>query len=94
MLPGPWRPAPRASGRGCGIPRRGFAMFNKGEMLREANRHVVESRQRVAVEEARAAELVRTGHEDEAITLLEECRDTLRLMERHREVILARSRQA
>ncbi|HJZ34544.1 MAG TPA: hypothetical protein VKF35_25745 [Hyphomicrobiaceae bacterium] len=69
-------------------------MFNKGEMLREANRHVVESRQRVAVEEARAAELVRTGHEDEAITLLEECRDTLRLMERHREVILARSRQA
>ena len=69
-------------------------MFNKGEMLREANRHVVESRQRVAVEEVRAAELARAGHVDEAITLLEECRDTLRLMERHREVILARSRQA
>ena len=69
-------------------------MLNRNEVLREANRHVVESRQRVAVVEARTAELARAGHPiEEASTLLEECRHTLRLMERHREIILSRSRQ-
>jgi hypothetical protein len=64
-------------------------MFRNCEKLREANRHVVESRARVEVQEARAAELARSGDSTEdAITRLEEARLTLRLMERHRDVLL------
>jgi hypothetical protein len=61
-------------------------MFRNCDKLREANRHVVESRARV---EARAAELARSGDSiEDAITRLEEARLTLRLMERHRDVLL------
>jgi hypothetical protein len=68
---------------------RGDVMFHNCEKLREANRHVVESRQRVLEQEARAAELAREGDRtEEATRLLEEFRVTLRHMERHREFIL------
>jgi hypothetical protein len=64
-------------------------MFNNSEKLRLVNRHVVESRQRLEAQESRAAELVGSGEPiEDATTLLEEARWTLRLMERHREVIL------
>ena len=64
-------------------------MFNNSEKLRLVNRHVVESRQRLEAQESRAAELVGSGEPiEEATTLLEEARWMLRLMERHREVIL------
>jgi hypothetical protein len=64
-------------------------MFSKCEQLRQANRHVVESRERVAAQEARAAALARGGHTaEDAASLLEEFRMTLRRMERHREMIL------
>ena len=68
---------------------RGDVMFDNCEKLRQANRHVVESRQRVLELEARAAELARKGDRtDEATSLLEEFRVTLRHTERHREFIL------
>ena len=68
---------------------RGDLMFHNCEKLRETNRHVVESRQRVLEQEARAAELARKGDRtEEATSLLEEFRVTLRYMERHREFIL------
>ena len=68
---------------------RGELMFHDCEKLREANRHVVESRQRVLEQEARAAELARRGDRtEEATSVLEEFRVTLRHMERHREFIL------
>ena len=64
-------------------------MFPNCDKLRQANRHVVESRARVAVQEARAAELARRGDPPEdAITRLEEARLTLRLMERQRDILL------
>ena len=64
-------------------------MFNNGEKLRLVNRHVVESRQRLETQEARAAELARSGEPvEDAATLLEEARLTLRLMERRRDIIL------
>jgi len=64
-------------------------MFGNCEKLREANRHVVESRQRVADLEARATELARSGDlTEEATMLLDEFRVKLRYMERHREFIL------
>jgi hypothetical protein len=64
-------------------------MFPNCDKLRQANRHVVESRARVEVQEARAAELARRGDAaEEVITRLEEARLTLRLMERHRDILL------
>lgn len=67
----------------------GRLMFDNGKKLREANRHVVESRQRVLELEAHTAELARSGNSNEdASTLLEEFKVTLRHLERHRELIL------
>ena len=64
-------------------------MFNNCDKLREANRHVVESRERVEAQEARAAELARGGDPTEDVaTQLEEARLTLPLMERHRDLLL------
>jgi hypothetical protein len=64
-------------------------MFNNCEKLRLVNRHVAEIRQRLEAQEARAAELERNGGPiEDATTLLDEARLTLRLMERHRDVIL------
>jgi hypothetical protein len=64
-------------------------MFNNCEKLRLVNRHVAEIRQRLEAQEARAAELERNGGSiEDATTLLDEARWTLRLMERHRDVIL------
>jgi hypothetical protein len=64
-------------------------MFNNCEKLRLVNRHVAEIRQRLEAQEARAAELERNGGAiEDATTLLDEARWTLRLMERHRDVIL------
>jgi hypothetical protein len=64
-------------------------MFSKCDELREANRHVVESRERVAAQEVRAKALVGSGHPaEDAASLLEEFRMTLRHMERHREMLL------
>ena len=64
-------------------------MFNKCEKLRLINRHVAESRQRLEAQEARAAELERSGGPiEDATTLLDEARLRLRLMERRRDVIL------
>jgi hypothetical protein len=64
-------------------------MFQNCEKLRLANRHVVESRQRLESQEAKTAELVRSGEPmEDAATLLEEARLLLRLMERHRDIIL------
>jgi hypothetical protein len=71
------------------IPRRGSVMFNCCDKLREANRHVVESRERVEKEGARAAALARSGEPIEAVTVrLEEAKFTLRVMERHRDLLL------
>jgi hypothetical protein len=67
----------------------GSVMFNCCDKLREANRHVVESRERVEAEEARAAALARNGEPIEAVTVrLEEAKFTLRVMERHRDLLL------
>ena len=64
-------------------------MFNNSDQLREANRHVAESRERVEAQEVRAAELARTGDPNaDATACLEEARLTLRLMERHRDLLL------
>jgi hypothetical protein len=64
-------------------------MFRNCDKLREANRHVVESRADVAVQEARAAEMARGGDPTEdTMTRLEEARLTLRLMERQRDILL------
>jgi hypothetical protein len=64
-------------------------MYHSCDKLREANRHVVESRERVEAQEARAAELARAGDPSEDATVqLEEARLTLRVMERHRDVLL------
>lgn len=64
-------------------------MFNNCEKLRLVNRHVAEIRQRLEAQEARAAELERSGGPiEDATTLLDEARLTLRLMERHRDIIL------
>ena len=64
-------------------------MFNCCDKLREANRHVVESRERVEKEGARAAALARNGEPIEAVTVrLEEAKSTLRVMERHRDLLL------
>lgn len=64
-------------------------MDHSYDKLREANRHVAESRERVEAQEARAAELARTGDPIEDVTVqLEEARLTLRLMERHRDILL------
>jgi hypothetical protein len=64
-------------------------MFRNCDRLREANRHVVESRARVAVHEARAAERAGRGDRaEDAITRLEEARLTLRQMERYRDILL------
>jgi hypothetical protein len=64
-------------------------MFDNFEKLRQANRHVVESREQLEAQEAKAAELVRSGEPiEDATTLLEEARLTLRLKERQRDVIL------
>jgi hypothetical protein len=64
-------------------------MDHNCDKLREANRHVAESRERVEAQEARAAELARAGDPIEDVTVqLEEARLTLRVMERHRDVLL------
>jgi hypothetical protein len=64
-------------------------MFNNCEKLRLINRHVAESRQRLEAQEARAAELERSGGPiEDATTLLDEARLRLRLMERRRDVVL------
>jgi hypothetical protein len=64
-------------------------MFNNCEKLRLINRHVAESRQRLEAQEARAAELERSGGPiEDATTLLDEARLRLRLMERRRDVML------
>lgn len=64
-------------------------MFNNCDKLRQANRHVVESRDRVEAQEARAADLARAGDPiEDATACLEEARLTLRLMERHRDLLL------
>jgi hypothetical protein len=64
-------------------------MFNNCEKLRLVNRHVAEIRQRLEAQETRAAELERSGGPiEDATTLLDEARLTLRLMERHRDIIL------
>jgi hypothetical protein len=64
-------------------------MFNCCDKLREANRHVVECRERVEAEEARAAALARGGEPIEAVTVrLEEAKLRLRVMERHRDLLL------
>jgi hypothetical protein len=78
-----------AQDRRSSVMMRGDLMFHNCEKLREANRHVLESRQRVLEQEARAAELASKGDQtQEATSLLEEFRVTLRHMERHREFIL------
>ena len=64
-------------------------MVRNCDKLRKANRHVVESRARLEVQEARAAELARSGDPaEEAMTRLEEARLTLRQMERQRDILL------
>jgi hypothetical protein len=64
-------------------------MFHNCEKLRLVNRHVVESRRRLEAQEAKTAELVRSGEPmADAATLVEEARLMLRLMERHRDIIL------
>jgi hypothetical protein len=64
-------------------------MYQSCDKLREANRHVAQSRERVEAQEARAAELARTGDLiDDVSVQLEEARLTLRVMERHRDVLL------
>jgi hypothetical protein len=62
-------------------------MFHKCTELREANRQIMATRQRLAAYEARQAE--RDGPlTKDADALLEECKITLRLMERQRDAIL------
>jgi hypothetical protein len=64
-------------------------MFQNCEKLRLVNRHVTESRQRLEAQEAKTAELVRSGEPvADTATLLEEARLALRLMERRRDIIL------
>ena len=64
-------------------------MFHKCTELREANRQIMATRQRLAAHEARQAELQRDGPlKKDADALLEECKITLRLMERQRDTIL------
>jgi hypothetical protein len=57
--------------------------------LAQAERHLVEYRQRIADQERRILELQRDGHStEEAEKLLAEFRETQRLGEEHRELIL------
>jgi hypothetical protein len=59
------------------------------EHLAEADRHIAEGQQRIAEQEARIAELQRDGHPTaEAVEMLHKFKDTLRLMEEHRQIIL------
>jgi hypothetical protein len=53
------------------------------------NRRIAEGRQRVAEQEARVAELRRDGQSTEDATkLLTEIKETLRLMQKHRDQLL------
>ena len=64
-------------------------MSRETEHLAESERHIAEFRKRIADQEARIAELRRDGHSTEAAeSLLRGFRETLRLGENHRELIL------
>jgi len=64
-------------------------MARERKKLEDTNKRIAEGRQRVAAQEARIAELRRDGQSTEDATrLLNEIKETLRLMQKHRDQLL------
>jgi chromosome segregation ATPase len=64
-------------------------MARDRKKLEDMNKRIAEARQRVAEQEARIAELRRDGQSTEDATkLLHEIKETLRLMQKHRDQLL------
>jgi len=64
-------------------------MVRDSKKLEDMNRRIAEARRRVAEQEARVAELGHDGQSTEdAAKLLSEIKETLRLMQKHRDQLL------